>query len=426
MRSKTLILTGLLCLCSTPFLSAASVILNEYNAVGSNSRLDGGDGRDSYFGLIFGNGGNWLELLAIDDVDMRGWTMEWHEDVSLPGGETSNGVITLSNDPLWGDIKRGTIITVIETADANGQPGFDTGTDVSFDPAANDWWINVSTREESAKGDAALMTTVTNNGTPGDFATGHREWWMTIRDSQGQVVFGPAGEGQPNWAGDGVNNEEGFALEGPKSATPGTPVTLDMWHAVVPASVEYDDTGGTSFGQLNQDYDPLTQTFTPHQDLSALRGAVPVPDGDFNDDGQVSDVDIDLLSAEVRAGTNTAVFDLNADSLVDAIDRDVWVHTVSNTYYGDANLDGEFSSSDLVTVLASGTYEADVDSGWATGDFNGDARTNSSDLVTALADGGYEAGPRAAVSAVPEPSALGLCTLGLLISLRRVRRRLHF
>jgi hypothetical protein len=80
------------------------------------------------------------------------------------------------------------------------------------------------------------------------------------------------------------------------------------------------------------------------------------------------------------------------------------IHTILNTYYGDANLDHEFASSDLVNVLASGSYEADVDAGWSTGDFNGDGRSASSDLVEALADGGYEAGPRVAVAIVPEPS----------------------
>jgi hypothetical protein len=136
--------------------------------------------------------------------------------------------------------------------------------------------------------------------------------------------------------------------------------------------------------------------------------------GDFNDDGQLTDTDIDLLSAEVRAGTNDASFDLNADSLVNDLDRTVWVSVLRDTYVGDANLDGEFNSGDLVQVLASGNYEADVDSGWASGDFNGDARTNSSDLVAALADGGYEAGPRAAASAVPEPTTILLGAFGLL------------
>ena len=65
-------------------------------------------------------------------------------------------------------------------------------------------------------------------------------------------------------------------------------------------------------------------------------------------------------------------------------------------------------------VLASGTYEADVPSVWSTGDFDGDGRTTSGDLVVALADGGYEQGPRAAVSAVPEPSGIILLLTAML------------
>jgi hypothetical protein len=76
----------------------------------------------------------------------------------------------------------------------------------------------------------------------------------------------------------------------------------------------------------------------------------------------------------------------------------------------------------LVDVLASGTYEADVPSGWTTGDFNGDGRTDSSDLVAALADGGYETGPRAAVGAVPEPSTVVLLLIGCLAAGCRRRR----
>jgi hypothetical protein len=90
-----------------------------------------------------------------------------------------------------------------------------------------------------------------------------------------------------------------------------------------------------------------------------------------------------------------------------------------NTYIGDADLNGEFNSSDLVAVLASGTYEADVAAVWSTGDFEGDGRTTSSDLVAALADGGYELGPRAATAAVPEPSAIGLLAVGALLFIRR-------
>ena len=144
--------------------------------------------------------------------------------------------------------------------------------------------------------------------------------------------------------------------------------------------------------------------------------------GDFDNDGQLTAADIDLLSAEVRAGTNNAQYDLNGDAAVDDDDRQVWVGSLRNTYFGDADLDSEFTSGDLVLMLSSGTYEADVASGWESGDFNGDGRTDSSDLVTALADGGYEVGPRAAVSAVPEPSSFVLWVGGLAATLRRRRK----
>jgi hypothetical protein len=153
-----------------------------------------------------------------------------------------------------------------------------------------------------------------------------------------------------------------------------------------------------------------------------LAGGLP---GDFNGNGVLDAADVDMLTAAVAAGTNPANLDLNADAQVNNADLTIWVKDLRFTYFGDANLDGEFNSSDLVSVLASGTYEADVDSVWSTGDFNGDGRTNSSDLVTALADGGYEAGPRAAVASVPEPASVALWSVaaaGLWVRVRGRRR----
>jgi hypothetical protein len=144
---------------------------------------------------------------------------------------------------------------------------------------------------------------------------------------------------------------------------------------------------------------------------------------DVDGDGMCTVGDIDLISSAIRAGHVFQHFDLNMDGTANASDPSFWVSSLMTTYFGDANLDGEFNSSDLVDVLASGMYEADVDSGWATGDWNGDLRTNSSDLVVALADGGYEAGPRAGVTAVPEPSSIFLLVLSLcgLFWIRTVR-----
>ncbi len=48
------------------------------------------------------------------------------------------------------------------------------------------------------------------------------------------------------------------------------------------------------------------------------------------------------------------------------------------------------------------------------GGFNGDGLADTSDVVTALGGSGYELGPKAAVSAVPEPTSLVLLLMGTL------------
>ena len=151
---------------------------------------------------------------------------------------------------------------------------------------------------------------------------------------------------------------------------------------------------------------------------------VAVP-GDFNGNGVLDAPDIDDLTGKVAGGTNPAAYDLNNDAKVNDADIKVWIKDLYNSWVGDANLDLEFSSSDLVSVLGAGTYETGKASVWSTGDFTGDALTTSSDLVAALSDGGYELGPRAAVSAVPEPASWLLVLLGCLplFGARRTRKQ---
>ena len=145
------------------------------------------------------------------------------------------------------------------------------------------------------------------------------------------------------------------------------------------------------------------------------------PDGDFNMNGVLDAPDMDLLSVEASAGTNDPAYDLNSDNLVNELDRVFWINDLKKSYFGDANLDGEFNSRDLVVVFTSGKYETGATAGWSEGDWNGDMLFESGDMVTAFTAGGYELGPRAAVAAVPEPSGLILFVLGLLAL--RVRRR---
>ena len=146
--------------------------------------------------------------------------------------------------------------------------------------------------------------------------------------------------------------------------------------------------------------------------------------GDFNGDGVLDNKDIDDLTLQSASMSHPAAYDLNKDALVDSQDIVIWVKDLFGSWIGDADLNDEFNSGDLVTVLSAGTYESDVDSVWSSGDFSGDGRTDSSDLVAALSDGGYELGPRAAVAAVPEPTSVLLTVLGMLgLALHRRHNR---
>jgi hypothetical protein len=121
--------------------------------------------------------------------------------------------------------------------------------------------------------------------------------------------------------------------------------------------------------------------------------------GDIHADGLLDASDLDRYAALQRDSSPTA--DLNGDGRFDEQDWSFLVEQVLNTYFGDANLDGQFDSADVVQVFQRGKYEANepgAQVGWADGDWNGDGRFNSADLVAALAQGGYEAGPRSALA----------------------------
>jgi hypothetical protein len=144
--------------------------------------------------------------------------------------------------------------------------------------------------------------------------------------------------------------------------------------------------------------------------------APPPPTGDFDNNGRLDEADINALSAAVRAGNNPANFDVTADGRVDQADRTRWINELRKTYVGDSNLDGEFSTADLVAVFTAGQFEDTTpnNSTWGTGDWDGNGDFNTTDFVLAFTDGGFEKGPRAAVAqAVPEPSALVLLLMGI-------------
>ena len=103
------------------------------------------------------------------------------------------------------------------------------------------------------------------------------------------------------------------------------------------------------------------------------------------------------------------MFDVNIDGHIDREDLDVWVKDLKKTWFGDADVNGEFNSADFVQVFQAGKYEqgsldewrsVDQGAGWGEGDWNGDGLFDSSDIVTAYVDGRFEVG----VLAKPWPS----------------------
>ncbi|MDI9431441.1 MAG: hypothetical protein QM570_06955 [Planctomycetota bacterium] len=201
----------------------ADVILNEYNAVGGSEFLNGGDsavdedgGRasDRYFGRVQGNGGDWFELVVITDhLDMRGWHLDIFEGGAL------DETLTLTDHAIWSDLRSGTILTVAE----------DVPSDISYNPAAGDWWINVQ-----ANNDADGLYIEASS-----FPVSSNNWQLRIRDAAGAIVFGPAGEGISPVSG--ISSTEVFRLEEDPDAT------------ITPYSNDYDDGSDFStFGSANR------------------------------------------------------------------------------------------------------------------------------------------------------------------------------
>ena len=153
------------------------------------------------------------------------------------------------------------------------------------------------------------------------------------------------------------------------------------------------------------------------------------PTGDLDADDARDADDVDMLANRIGGRSNRlqwlpgAAFDMNDDSTINLEDHRVWVKDLKHTWFGDANLDGEFNSSDFLEVFVAGTYERAPIRGdwgiirnpasWSEGDWNGDGIFNSSDFVIAFQDGGYEQGPRPDGAAVPEPGAWTLLVIGL-------------
>ena len=264
MRHKTLTCALIIFFCiGSDRASADDVILNEYNAVNGSDFLnggtaaadeDGGRAQDSYFGRVQGNGGDWFELVVVTDhLDMRGWSLEiWLEGVH-------EETLDLTNHMLWSDLRSGTIVTVAEDAPDN----------VTYNPQAGDWWINVQANV------FARGTYISNSG----FPVTNDDWQLVIRDADGLIRGGPAGEGVS--VDGGINSREIFRLE------------ADPDESISPDSMYYNDGNCLStFGSANQ-WGLTPVGFLHRQNFRPLRGCNPA---DFDEDGAVDIRDFCVLA----------------------------------------------------------------------------------------------------------------------------------
>jgi hypothetical protein len=122
-------------------------------------------------------------------------------------------------------------------------------------------------------------------------------------------------------------------------------------------------------------------------DMGAYELQDAIIDPDFNDDGVIDGLDIDLLQANIVIGpTDPATFDLNGDGSVSIADRDQWLAQAGaanlpsgNPYLlGDANLDGVVDGQDFIAWNAN---KFSSSSDWTKGDFNADGVVDGQDFI---------------------------------------------
>jgi len=101
---------------------------------------------------------------------------------------------------------------------------------------------------------------------------------------------------------------------------------------------------------------------------------------DFNRDGRPSVEDIDLLYAQIQAGTQQARFDLTLDGRVDQRDVTELVEKVLGTTFGDTDLDGDVDSADIGQAIGEFTGPTGQGRSWSSGDVDGDGDVDNLDL----------------------------------------------
>ncbi len=229
--------------------------------------------------------------------------------------------------------------------------------------------------------------------------TGDNELRFLVSDPSRDTFFDLAEGVVPTFSGDLLLD---FAPEVDPKPLEGQALKLFNWSADVQPIGEFDQVSAPVRFELDS-----SQLYSTGEVILKAALARPNVAGDFDGDSFLDVRDLDALARRIRVGSKDLYYDVDDNTQVGLSDVDYWIHGLKQTWLGDANLDGEFNTGDLVQVLGAGKYQTDVDAGWSEGDWNADGIFGTGDLVMALEDGGYEMGPREPV-AVPEPGIASL------------------
>ncbi len=290
---------------------------NPFNDVDSSMpgvqmELPNGWTGDTGFARISENGGDWIELVVTQDfADLRGYTLYWENDDNGNGvvgdGADERGIIRLSNDAFWSQLRAGTIITISEDIQfaevRDGYPlappnsnihntGFfyDLSTDLAFDP------IGVGTPAMPEEdGDWHVHLWLNEGGVTPYFVSGadlrvdNDNWRMWIFDSTNLdpvsdkvtgLVQSAVGESAPGWGANtgagGVNSQELVAC------------LADIDPNATITAADYEDVDFSTFGRPNL-YNMATEaTLDGVQDFSPARAWLAMTlNGDSDYDGDV-------------------------------------------------------------------------------------------------------------------------------------------
>jgi hypothetical protein len=155
-------------------------------------------------------------------------------------------------------------------------------------------------------------------------------------------------------------------------------------HALLPGSpgIDMGNPGFAPPPDFDQRGAPFARIYNGRIDV----GAYEFIDGDFDSNGIYDCADVDALVAEIVAGTNNLIYDLNSDSLVNQDDLTTWlavagvVNLASHNPYllGDANLDGVVDGLDFI---AWNNHKFTPVAAWCSGDFNADGIVDGLDFI---------------------------------------------